>query len=241
MKLMKLTLIKRSPETHDSESFFWQPEEKFDYKPGQFLKWTLRDNHPDDRGNQRFFTISSSPSEDLLRLTTKFNADRSSSFKTTLQLLSPGETLEAFGPLGAFVLPEDVTAPVVLVAGGIGITPFRSMLRHMADTNRATPTQLIYACRSLQDIAFQEELAAIAKSLPNIVVIPVIASADSTWTGQTGALDGPRINELAGGLDSKTVYLSGPEPMIKAFGEQLQTLVSEDQIKTDFFPGYTEF
>jgi ferredoxin-NADP reductase len=236
---MKLTLAKRQPETHDVESFFWQPEAPFDFKPGQYLRWMIRDDHPDERGTAHFFTIASSPTEPLIRLTTKFAAEHSSTFKRDLKLMSEGETLEAFGPLGSFVLPDDPNQPITLVAGGIGVTPFRSMLRYLTDKGIAQPLHLIYVCRSDQDITYQQEFETILAAQPAFRLTYVLDAASLTVKSEVGRLDGGKILTLSPNT-GQPYYLSGPEPMVKAFKEQLVAAgLSEEQIKTDYFPGYT--
>lgn len=241
---MKLTLVKRLNETHDTESFYWKPDEPVDFRPGQYLKWTLEDDHPDDRGNSRFFSIASAPSEEYLMLATKFNAERSSSFKTTLKNLSEGDVIKGYGPLGSFVLPDEksgLSTPqdLVLVAGGIGITPFRSMLKYMADSGNGQPVHLLYGCRTTGDIAFRQLLDEIAASGSWLKITYVVEAPEGDWSGETGRLDAERIQVLAGGLEDKLTYLSGPEPMIKAFKDDLLGLgVNEAKLLTDYFPNY---
>ncbi len=234
-----MTLSRRQPETHDVESFIWKPEQPVSFKPGQYLRWTQTDDKADDRGNARFFSISASPTEEVIRFTTKF-ADKSSSFKQNLQLLSPGDKLDAFGPMGSFLLPEDPATPVILVAGGIGVTPFRSMLKFMVDNNIATPVTLLYAARSDQDIAFQAELENWATLHPNFKITYILSTASTRLKSEAGQLDGQRIVDLAQAAPNAIFYLSGPEPMIESLATQLQQLLPEERIKTDYFPGYTE-
>lgn len=236
---MKLKLVRRQPETHDTETFFWQPDHPVDFKPGQYLKWTIRDDHKDDRGDSRWFTIAASPTEPNLRLTTKFH-DNGSTFKKTLKLLSIGEEIEGFGPMGSFLLPEDVNQPLVFVAGGIGITPFRAMLKYMVDKNIGTSVHLLYACRSDQDIAFFEELKELAASHPNIKITYILGTPSQTVLSETGQLTAQRILDLTKDDRNPNYYLSGPEPMVEALQQELIKLIPEERVKHDFFPGYTE-
>lgn len=227
---MKLTLVQRTPQTHDTESFCFKPEEPVDYQPGQFFKWTLQHPNPDDRGVNRFFTISSSPTEEFICLTTKFNAERSSSFKSALKALRPDETIEAVRPSGSFVLPEEQDQPVVFVAGGIGITPFRSMLKFLHDGHISRPIELLYGVRSDQDITFKDELDEWSKADAALKISYIIGEP----------LSGDKIYELVPDAKTKLVYLSGPEPMIEALEQQLLAAGQpEELIKTDYFPNYT--
>lgn len=237
---MRLTLANRRRETHDIETFMWRVEDgaKPDFKPGQFLKWTLRDDNPDERGNWRYFSISASPTEQYLKFSTKFNPE-GSSFKKRVALMSPGDSIEGFGPLGSFVLPETTEKPLVLVAGGIGITPFRSMLKYMTDQQIPQAVTLIYACRSDQDMAFHEELMGWVTARPDWRLIYVLSTPSQTISTETGRLSGERVLSLAGGHEGKLFYFSGPEPMVKELYEQaLAQGLPPEQAKTDYFPGY---
>ncbi len=236
---MKLTLVRRQTRTHDTESFLFQPEQPFSFKPGQFLRWNLPHPEADDRGESRFFTISSSPTEPEIMLTTKFT-EGGSTFKETLKKLAIGHTVEVGLPLGGFVLPDDANQPVVLVAGGVGITPYRSMLKWMVDTHQPTPVWLVYGLRSDQDMLFREELDSWAASTPTIKITYVPSQPPAGWTGETGNLSAAGVLRMVGSTDHP-VYLSGPEPMIQALKQQfIDAAIPESQIKTDFFPGYSD-
>jgi ferredoxin-NADP reductase len=225
---MKMRMVKRQPETPTAESFFWQPSEVIHFTAGQYLEWHLPHPEEDDRGDVRWFTISASPTDEFIRLTTKFNP-KGSTFKKTLKALEIGAEVEAINPEGDFVLPDNLKQPLVFVAGGIGITPFRSMLKYAADKKLDLDVQLIYAAKTVDEFAFKAELESTGLR-PTYVV-----------TDQDGLLTGKRIQTLAGGLDGKLVYLSGPEPMVKDFRSQLLDLsVPGGQIKIDDFPGYVE-
>ena len=225
---MLLRLTKRQKETPTAESFFWEREEPLLFTAGQYLEYHLPHPDMDDRGEVRWFTISASPTEGGLRLTTRLNP-KSSTFKRILFAMQPGDTIEAVNPEGDFVLPDDPAQPLVFVAGGIGITPFRSMLKMMHDTKQLRPIQLIYAAKTADEFAFKDELAEWGTDVTYVV------------TEQDGTLDGQKIIRLAGGLDGKLAYLSGPEPMVKAFRDQLhQVGIDPATIKIDDFPGYTE-
>lgn len=225
---MKLTLRERTPETPTCENFFWEPETPIDFTPGQYLRWLLPQENPDDRGTSRFFSIASSPTEELIRLTTKFSP-KSSTFKQSLQLLKLGDSIDTAGPMGKFVLDANPGDEVVLVAGGIGITPYRSMLKYMHDSRSFIPVHLIYACRSPEEAAFKPFLEELKSQHHDLTIT---YDFGSVLTGQT-------IKRLSGDGPAKTIYLSGPQPMIEALKSQLLELGhQESHIKTDYFPGY---
>lgn len=237
---MKMTLVRRQPQTHDTESFYFKSEAPLAYQPGQYLHWSLPHPESDERGEKRYFSIASSPTEPEVMFTTKF-AEASSSFKTALKSLAIGQVLEAEGPEGDFVLPSHPDHAVVLVAGGVGITPFRSMLKYMADSGQNRPVYLLYGCRSEQDQLFAPEIDQWSVSCLNLTVTYLLGQASASWNGQRGNLSGRRILDLAGDLGARSVYLSGPELMVKSLQEQLIDLsVPENQIQIDDFPGYAD-
>lgn len=223
---MLLTLVNRQPETHDTERFYFEPSVRFEYTSGQFLRWTLEINNPDDREIDRFFTIASSPTEELIMLCTKFNTERSSTFKLGLKNMTVGQTIDVKGPMGSFVLPDDTNQSVLFVAGGIGVTPYRSMLKYMYDSNEFRPIKMLYGARSEQDFAFRKELD---KWAPKI-------GADISYSTQQ--LTAERVYNVANG---SIIYLSGPQPMAEGLKRELLELgVDLGRIKTDFFPGYSQ-
>src|SRR5215216_5157547 len=149
---MLLTLTERHPEAAAFESFQFEPERPFAFAAGQYLHYTLQDGESDDRGLSRYFTIASAPSERSVLLTTRLSTP-GSSFKRALSSLQPGAVVEADGPAGDFVYanPE---RPAVFIAGGIGITPFRSILVDLTSRPLASEITLLYA-NSTPDIPFR--------------------------------------------------------------------------------------
>lgn len=170
-----------------------------------------------------------------MAITTRHAAENGSTFKEKLFSLEPGYELDMSMPMGDFTLQKDQTKELVFVAGGIGITPFRSMVKNLSDSNEHRNITLIHAVNTPGDLIFKELFESYG-----LKYMPVIKSTDTSWQGETGVLDSERIINLAGGLDNKQVYLSGPEPMIEALAKGLTPLgVPKNSIVTDYFPGYT--
>lgn len=224
---MRLTLVEKRRETADTKSFFFKGENNLKWKAGQYIHYKLPHDKPDDRGIERYFSISSAPFEGLVRFTTRF-AQKSSSFKKALDQLSIGSTIEADTPEGDFCV-DHVEKPTVFIAGGIGITPFRSILLDLEKRDEPLNIQLLYA-NSVEDAPFRAELDALVTRRPSLKIKYYIGA---------NRLGEPDLRQLASDLNKLRFYVSGPEPMVESFDKILKGLkVAEGNIMTDFFPGY---
>jgi ferredoxin-NADP reductase len=153
--------VQTSPDTAD---FVFETNSPLHFKPGQYLEWTLGHDKTDNRGNRRYFTIASSPTEKDLRLGVKFYAN-GSTFKKALDKLQPGQTIIASQLAGEFVLPKNKEKKLVFIAGGIGITPFRSMIKYLIDMKEKRNIILIYSNRKDSGIAYKEILEEARRDL----------------------------------------------------------------------------
>lgn len=221
---MKATLDHVVQETETIATFWFKPERPLRYVAGQFIELTIPHDSPDDRGVKRWFTLSSAPGHELVTITTK-HADKPSTFKQHLWGLKPGDTVDISEPMGDFVLPKDTSLPLVFVAGGIGITPFHSIVQWLTDTGQNRNITFIYSVHSESEVVFRE--------LFNKPYIKVIERVDQP------NLTAKVIIRLAGGINGKQVFISGPEPMTEAIVDQFKHLgLTQDQLITDYFPGY---
>lgn len=216
-------------------TLWFRPEKPLDYIAGQYTELTVKHDNPDDRGDRRWFTLSSRPGQELVSITTKFS-EPGSSFKTALQALQKGDEVDMAEAMGDFVLPKDTSLPLVFVAGGIGLTPFHSMFEWLAERGEERDIQFIYGVRSEDEIIFQPtfERAGIHATI-------VVSEPSEFWGGQRGRIDGELITGLATPTDKTLIYLSGPEPMIESLAADLEKTegIAKQQIITDTFPGYT--
>ncbi len=238
---MKLVLIDKKQETSDVISLFFQPETKFEYQAGQYLKYTLNHQNPDNRGVNRYFTIASAPQEPYLAITTRLTADKGSSFKHNLVSLEPGSTIEAEGPKGDFTY-QDPNQSVVWIAGGIGITPFRAMIMDMSFKKIDPNITLIYANKT-EEIVFKDMFGHYLNTHNNFKAIYVVENPSQSWKGQTGKISSDLIKKFVPNFnqDPPMFYVSGPEPMVESIGELLKSLgVPKEKFKQDFFPGYID-
>ncbi len=209
------------------------------FLPGQYLEWTLPHPHSDDRGNRRYFTVASSPTEKDIRLGVRIG-EKTSTYKKHLKEMQPGDTLLAGQMAGDFVLPKDEKKKLVFMAGGIGFTPFRSMIKYLIDTKQQRDIVLFYGNRAPEDIAYGEllEEAKTAFGLRTTHVLspspnlPVPKNAIETVTEEAIKAQVPDYAE-------RMFYLSGPTGMVDAFKDLLTTMgVRRSHIVTDYFPGF---
>lgn len=221
-------------EATNIRTFYFKTERPVEHTAGQYAQWTLKHPHVDDRGIKRWFTISSSPTEALVTITTRFNTERSSSFKKALFKLQPGDEIQMSDPMGDFVLPKLIQTPLVCVAGGIGITPFHSILEWLATTSEQRPIKLIYGVNQEDDIIFQETF-----DKAGIHATIVVSEPSEAWGGERGRLSAELILGLEKPDEDTLVYVSGPEPMVQALEKDLKKAgVPKQQIVTDEFPNY---
>jgi glycine betaine catabolism B len=200
------------------------------FSPGQYMEWTLPHKGSDSRGNRRYFTVASSPTEEEIHLGVKFY-DRSSSFKKNLLEMEPGQKMLVGQLSGDFTLPEDKNKKLVLVAGGIGITPFRSMIKYLIDKGEKRDVVLFYSNRTPDEIAYKE-LFERAQSSLGLKVVYVL-------TGNGEKITPELIKQEAPDYKDRIFYLSGPRSMVLAFEKALKTAeIPSGQIKIDYFPGF---
>jgi ferredoxin-NADP reductase len=224
----KLTLENKHQETLDAISFRFKSAEIWDWRPGQYLHYTLEHPNPDSRGTERYFTISSAPFEGHIQITTRFS-EKSSSFKKALRGMEAGEVIGADGLEGDFVVDAPGTR-LVLIAGGIGVTPYRAMLMAMDHAEEAINADLLYANRD-EDFPYMAGLETLAERHPAFRI--------HYFTGSK-RLDEEAIRAAVGDLREPIYYVAGPAPMVVAFDKLLKVMsVPESRIKTDDFPGYT--
>lgn len=219
--------------------FVFDPGQKLNYRPGQYMEWTLPHDSPDNRGVRRYFTLASSPTEPELRIGVKFY-DKGSSYKQALWDIDPQTPLAAGLLGGNFTLPRNPKRKLAFIAGGIGITPYRSMLKYLIDTQNQRDITLLYGERQLADIAYHDVFKAARHKLGTKVVYAVSDTSKPLPQGvHAGQISPELIRAEIPDYQDRLFYISGPQPMVAAIRHGLHALgVHERNIKTDFFPGY---
>ncbi len=232
-----LHLKQKTQIAKDTFQFLFTVSEPLAFQPGQYLEWTLPHAHPDLRGNRRYFTIASAPSEEGLAIGVKIQ-DQSSSFKKALRSLEPGALMSASSLSGDFTLLKDTHTKLVFIAGGIGITPFRSMIQSFLDIEEKRDVVLFYASMSQQDFAYQELFAEAQKKI-NLKVVYIVTSPAENWNGYTGYLTADILKKECPDFADRVFYLSGPNAMVQSYRTLIKSLnVPSKKIKTDYFPGF---
>ncbi len=235
-----LTLTEKHVVSSDIYDFSFMPDHPVSFLPGQYLEWTLAHEKSDGRGNRRYFTIASSPTEQNVHLGVKFY-EPASSFKKRLQGMESGETILAGQLAGDFTLPSDQTKKLVFIAGGIGITPFRSMVKYITDTGEKRDAVLFYSNRTRAEISYREvfDEANAVWGLKTIYAFTDEASPVTMPNEAKGRVDVSLIERVVPDYRERTFYISGTHAMVSAFKKTLNELgVPRAQIKTDFFPGF---
>ncbi len=226
---MKVELIKTINEAKNVISFIFQPEKPLSWKPGQFLFYKIPHHRPDRRGIERHFTISSAPFEHNIRLTSKFLRQGGSTFKKALLGLEPGDSIEAYNIGGSFTV-EKKEPSYVFIAGGIGITPYRSILLDLERADSIKDILLLYSCRDRESVVFGKLWDKMQKNNKGLSV---------NYIFEPQLIDKKLIEEKIRDPGKRKFYISGPINMVKAVQGSLSEVgVNEDKIVMDYFPGY---
>lgn len=234
-----LTLKEKIKITPDLYDFLFQTSKIMRFKPGQYLEWTLAHEQPDSRGNRRYFTIASAPTEKDIRVGIKFYP-AASSFKKHLQLLNVGDSVMAGQLAGDFLLPKDKKQKLIFIAGGIGITPFRSMIKFLIDRGEKREVVLFYSNRTAEEVVYRDVfLAAEGMGIKTVYTLTDVEKISANWKGEKGYITQQMIQHHVPDYRTRLYYISGPHAMVKSFESTLRAMgLPREQIKVDFFPGF---
>ena len=211
--------------------------EEVDFQAGQYFWVTLLDPpYDDEKGPRRHITVVTSPTEHgVLGLATRL---RDTAFKRSLAELPVGTEVDVEQPKGSFVLPQETDRHYVFIAGGIGITVFRCMLRYIADEGLPHRVTLVYSNHDRESTAFYDELRELEAANPNLEIVFTMTK-DSGWEGETRRVDADMLRDHLGDLDTYTYLVAGPPGMVEGVTGPLQEAgIPEDQIRSQGFSGY---
>ena len=212
--------------------------EEVDFIAGQYFWVTLLDPpYDDEKGPRRHISVVTSPTErGVLGLCTRL---RDSAFKRSLAELPVGTEVDVEQPKGNFLLPTETDRPFVFVAGGIGITVFRSMLVYITDEGLPHRVTLVYSNRDRESTAFLDELQDLERRNPNIRLVLTMTDDDG-WDGEKRLIDADVLRDhLEGELADYRYLVAGPPPMATSVVEKLHAAgIPEEQVAADSFSGY---
>lgn len=237
---LSLPFIKKEKIAADTYSFYFETRGNyFHFFPGQYIRITLPIQSPEKRSDSKFFTISSAPqNNEHIIVTTR---EGISEFKKELFLLKQNQKVQIFGPLGGFYLSQAPETDVVFLAGGIGITPFYSMLTHLKTQRLPRSITLIASFTNKEDILFFHELKECSLINPNIQSIFTLTGNDLSgeWHGETGRINEQMVKKYTAQLTAPHYYIVGPLSMVSQTEELLMSLgIPETHIKLELFTGY---
>lgn len=229
-----IAILKRVDDlTPNIKTFWFEPEKPLRYEAGQFTELYLPHAGHDDRGERRWFTLSSSPTEALLAITTRFVVCDGSTFKQQLQRLPLGSKVTLADPMGDFILPKDISIPLIFAAAGIGVTPVRSIVKYVHDTNQHRNIRVLYGVRNPSEFIFAEAF--------NRYGVPPMVFVSGTSKNKEKGLSRMSADVLAHATDrpDALIYLSGPKAFSRQLALQLQRGgIPQHRIIIDVFPGY---
>jgi len=221
-------------------AFQFEKPHGWTFKPGQFMDITLI-NPPltDAEGNVRSFSIASAPYENLLMITTRM---RDTAFKRVLKMMPLESQVKIEGPSGDLTLHDDASRPAVLLAGGIGITPFRSIVLQAARDKLTHRIYLFYSNRRPEDAPFLKELESLEYENPRfefIATMTGMAKSRQPWSGETEMISQEMLAKYLKGVEAAIYYIAGPPEMVKGLKATLtHSGINESDIRVEEFDGY---
>jgi glycine betaine catabolism B len=234
----KLTLLRVEELAAGCYNFVFASNRKLPFKAGQYLDWTMHVADADDRGNRRPFTVASSPNDHEVHLGVKFYA-KPSAFKRSLLELKEGDVIYGSQIAGDFTLPRNTDEKLAFIAGGIGVTPFTSMVKDMLHRQDRRSVVMLYGNNTIKDIAYADVFDRAERELGIRTVYAVADGKQAYDNLHPGFIDAGLIKREMPDYRERTYYVSGPRSMVLKFKQELKALgVSRSRIKVDFFPGF---
>lgn len=233
-------LLSRHQVAEGTIAFRLERPSNWTFKAGQYLDLTLLDPpEADSEGNVRSFSIASAPHEETLMVATRM---RDTAFKRVLKTMPLGTAVKIEGPSGDLILQNDSTRAAVFLAGGIGITPFRSIVHWAAKEKLPNRIVLFYSNRRPEDAPFLAELQSLERDNPKYKLIASMTEMEKSnqpWNGETGLIDQGMLRRHLKDAASLIYYIAGPPAMVKALQEMLSKAgLNENDIRAEEFSGY---
>ncbi len=236
----ELSLIKKIQLSPDTFLFDFGQVKGFKFLPGQYMEWTLPHSNADSRGNRRFFSLANSPHENI-SIAVKFYSP-SSTYKRALLSLQPGQKIVSSSLSGDFIMPTKRNTPLVFIAGGVGIAPFRSIIEDIVEKKEQVNIVVLFANKRKEDILFLDALEkARSYGVHTLYILTDKSAIPEGWQGISGHVTPEIVKTFIPDYIKRKFYVSGPQLMVQNFEKILLTTgVPKKGIKVDFFPGYQE-
>ena len=234
-------LIERHEVADGTMAFAFERPASFNFTAGQFLTLTLPEPlYNDARGNRRTFSIATPPQETgFLQIATRMTG---SALKRSLVEMPLGAPVSIFGPAGYFTLHADAAVPAVFIAGGIGITPFRSMVLDAASRQLSHRFTLIYSNRTPEGAAFYDELARVAEKNANLRYLPTMTKMNGSrlpWNGERRFVNAQFLRDYISDMTGPIFYIAGPPGLVAAVEKTvLDAGADPAHIRSEEFEGY---
>ena len=240
MATYEVNLTARREVAEGTMAFHFEKPPGFQFKAGQFVRMALIDPpETDDEGDDRSFSIASAPAEPELIFATRM---RDTAFKRVLKAMPLGGRVTIDGPFGKMVLPDDATRPAVFLTGGIGITPFRSIVVQAARDRASHRLFLFYSNRRPEDAAFLDELKALEGENRQYRLVGTMTDHDRSarpWSGETGYINQGMLARYVGDLNGPIYYVVGPPGLVDAMRQMLSAAsIATADIRLEKFAGY---
>jgi ferredoxin-NADP reductase len=237
MPIYKLKLLDRHEVARDTLVLQFEKPEGFTFIPGQYGGFTLiNPSETDPKGITRRFSLLSTPEDNVIAIATRF---QQSAFKRELKALPLQNEIKFAGPTGNFILHTDLTIPAVFIAGGIGISPFYSMIKHAAHMRSLQKITLFYGNQQTSDSAFLSELMALPSQYSAFQCVATLAKPETNWSGETGFISEEMIRKYISDIHEPIYYICGSPVMVTTLQEVLVEMgIDEEKIKVEDFPGY---
>ncbi len=221
-------------------AFHFEKPEGFNFIAGQYLNWKLiNPSETDEEGTRRFFSITQPPFEKDLMFATRM---RDTAFKRIVKTFSTGQEIEIYGPSGKLVLHEDPNIPAVFLTGGIGVTPFRSIILQATHDKLSHKIYMFFSNRALKDAPFLKEIEKVQSENPNFKLINTLTDKENLpedWMGEAGFITKDMISKYITDLNLPIYYIAGPPQTVEAMEKMLEDAgIPEEKIKSENFTGY---
>lgn len=240
MPIFTTKFVSKREIARDTSEFRFEKPGGFVFKAGNSFDWMLiNPTEPDPEGNTRSFSSISAPFEDYIGLSTRM---RDTAFKRDLKGMVVGAEIKVEGPFGSFHLHHDTEKRAVFLAGGIGITPFISMIKEATHDKTDHKIILVYSDKTPEDIVYIPELQQLEKENPQfklIVTMTRLEKATEPWITEVGRVNKEMLLKYLETFDNSVYYMAGPPEMVTNLRQTLmESGIDEDDMRWEEFSGY---